>query len=132
VRGAVDTDELNDIAWFTPSGEEMTDRDWSSGFGQCITVFLNGDGIPDVDERGDRVLDDSFLMCFNASANDIEVTLPGTRYGEAWAVVVDTATGEVITLSAAPGVVAATPPTQPAGGTLTVPSRSLLVLQRTE
>ncbi|MBO0848780.1 MAG: glycogen debranching protein GlgX [Pseudonocardia sp.] len=133
VRGAVsDNENLNDIAWFTPSGEEMTDRDWSSGFGQSITVFLNGDGIPDVDERGDRVVDDSFLLCFNASAGDIDVTLPDHRYGTAWAVVVNTATGEVLTLSDAPGVVAATPATQQAGDTLTVPSRSLLVLQRTE
>ncbi|GAA5168512.1 glycogen debranching protein GlgX [Pseudonocardia eucalypti] len=135
VRGAVaptDSDSLHDIAWFTPSGEEMTDRDWSSGFGQCITVFLNGDGIPDVDERGERLLDDSFLLCFNASADGIEVTLPGALYGGAWAVVVDTASGDVITLSDAPGMVSAEPVTQPAGGTLTVPSRSLLVLQRTE
>ncbi|WP_028925835.1 glycogen debranching protein GlgX [Pseudonocardia acaciae] len=133
VRGAVsDTENLNDIAWFTPSGQEMTDRDWSSGFGQCITVFLNGDGIPDVDERGDRVLDDSFLLCFNASADGIDVALPDQHYGKAWAVVVNTDSGEVVTLSDAPGVVAASPSTQPAGGTLTVPSRSLLVLQRTE
>jgi glycogen operon protein len=132
VRGAADTDELNDIAWFTPSGEEMTDRDWSSGFGQCVTVFLNGDGIPDVDERGDRILDDSFLLCFNASSEDIEVTLPGERYGGPWAVVVDTAVGEVHTLSDAPGIVAHEPETLAEGSTMTVPSRSLLVLQRTD
>jgi isoamylase len=135
VRGAVsssDSDSLNDIAWFTPSGQEMTERDWNSGFGQCVVVFLNGDGIPDVDERGDRVIDDSFLLCFNASAKDIPVVLPGRRYGASWAVVIDTATGEVITLAEAPGVVAASPPLWPAGGTLNVPSRSLFVLQRTE
>jgi isoamylase len=135
VRDAVsapDSDSLNDIAWFTPSGEEMTDRDWSCGFGQCITVFLNGDGIPDVDERGDRVTDESFLLCLNASSDDIEVTLPDQRYGELWAVVVNTATGEVVTLASGPGIVAAEPDTLAEGSTLTVPSRSLLVLQRTE
>jgi isoamylase len=135
VRGAVsasDSHSLNDIAWFTPSGEEMTDRDWSCSFGQCITVFLNGDGIPDVDERGDRVTDESFLLCLNASSDDIEVTLPDQRYGELWAVVVNTATGEVATLSSGPGIVAAEPDTLAEGSTLTVPSRSLLVLQRTE
>jgi glycogen operon protein len=132
VRGAASNDELNDIAWFTPSGEEMTDRDWSSGFGQCVMVFLNGDGIPDVDERGDRVLDDSFLMCFNASAGDIEVTLPGERYGGPWALVVNTATGEVSSLAQSPGVVSAQPETIAEGSVLLVPARSLLVLQRTE
>jgi glycogen operon protein len=132
IRGAGDDAELHDIAWFTPSGDEMTDRDWSSGFGQSIVVFLNGDAIPDVDERGDRVVDDSFLLCFNASAEDIETTLPDARYGRAWAVVIDTARGEVVTLATAPGTVPAAPRTAPPGGTLTAAARSLLVLQRTE
>ncbi|MBA2324030.1 MAG: glycogen debranching protein GlgX [Pseudonocardiales bacterium] len=130
IRGAGDSEELHDIAWFTPSGHEMTDQDWSSGFGQSIVVFLNGDAIPDVSERGERVIDDSFLLCFNASDQDIETTLPGERYGAAWAVVVDTARGEVVTLSNSPGVVAAEPEMHACGGTLTVPARSLLVLQR--
>jgi glycogen operon protein len=76
--------------------------------------------------------DDSFLLCFNASAQDIPVTLPDAGYGSTWAVVVDTASGEVVALGDSPGMVAATPPTVPAAGPLTVPARSLLVLQRTE
>jgi len=123
---------LPDIAWFQPSGEEMTDGDWGSGFGKCVVAFLNGDGISEADTRGERVTDDSFLLCLNAHYEDIEVTLPGAEYGSQWAVVVDTAAGEVITLSTAPGVVAADPP-MVAGGTVhTVPARSVLVLQRTE
>ena len=135
VRGAVtdsDSDSLNDIAWFTPAGEEMTDQDWSSGFGQCVVAFLNGNGIPDVDERGERATDDSFLLCFNASSDDIDVTLPDERYGGPWALVVNTATGEVVTLSGGPGLVAAEPDTFTGATTVTVPSRSLLVLQGTE
>jgi glycogen operon protein len=132
VRGAVGTDELDDIAWFTPDGKRMTERDWSSGFGQAIVVFLNGDGIPDVDERGDRVIDDSFLLCFNASDGDIDVTLPDERFGTEWAVVINTTTGEVLTLADAPGIVAARPDTLGAGSMLSLLSRSLVVLQRTE
>ena len=124
--------ELGDIAWFTPSGVEMTEQDWESGFGKCITVFLNGDGIRDVDSRGERVTDDSFLLCFNAHYEDIEARLPPRSYGVRWTVVVDSSTGEVQTLAPQPGVVAADPPTLAAGGTLSVPARSLLVLQRTE
>jgi glycogen operon protein len=47
-------------------------------------------------------------------------------------VVVDTAVGEVHTLSDAPGIVAHEPETLAEGSTMTVPSRSLLVLQRTD
>jgi isoamylase len=125
-------DSLQDIAWFTPAGEEMTEQDWDSGFGKCVTAFLNGDGITEADTRGNRVTDDSFLLCLNAHHEDIDATLPGPEYGSRWAIVVDTAEGEVTTLSTAPGVVAADPRTVDGGAVLTVPARSVLVLQRTE
>ncbi|MDN5931445.1 MAG: glycogen debranching protein GlgX, partial [Pseudonocardia sp.] len=115
---------LPDIAWFTPSGQEMTEGDWDSGFGKCVTVFLNGDGIFDVDARGERVVDDSFVVALNAHHEDIDVVLPGAAYGAKWAVVVDTATGEVITLATAPGMAATDPDTVDAGVTHRVPARS--------
>ncbi len=121
---------LPDIAWFQPSGQEMTGEDWDSGFGKCVVAFLNGQGISEADPRGERVTDDSFLLCLNAHYEDLEVTLPGAEYGERWAIVVDTAAGEVITLSVAPGIVAAEPPVTKGGATHLVPARSVLVLQR--
>jgi glycogen operon protein len=121
---------LPDIAWFQPSGQEMTGEDWDSGFGKCVVAFLNGQGISEADPRGERVTDDSFLLCLNAHYEDLEVTLPGVEYGERWAIVVDTAAGEVITLSVAPGIVAAEPPVAKGGDTHLVPARSVLVMQR--
>jgi glycogen operon protein len=118
-------DELGDIAWFTPSGEKMTEQNWDDGFGKAIMVFLNGAGIPDLDQRGMRVLDDSFLMAFNAHYEDIDMTLPDQDYGDGWRVVVDTATGEVLGESDNERVVTA-------GGPLKVTARSLTVLQRVE
>ncbi|GAA1837988.1 glycogen debranching protein GlgX [Pseudonocardia ailaonensis] len=124
-------DSLADIAWFTPDGTEMTEGDWDSGFGKCVIAFLNGEGIADVDPRGERVTDDSFLIAFNAHWEDIDVTLPGPEYGKEWAIVVDTAAGEVVTLATVPGVVAAEPLMTRAQAVHTIPARSLLVLQRT-
>jgi len=114
-------DELRDIAWFTPGGDEMSEQDWESGFGRCIVVFLNGDGITDLDKRGERVHDESFLMCFNAHHEDIEAVLPHDGYGATWAVVLDTATGRV--RRDQPSIV-------PAAGTLNLVARSLVVLRR--
>jgi isoamylase len=128
-RGRRRAGALADIAWFQPSGEEMTEQDWDSGFGKCVTVFLNGQGMDEADTRGERVTDDSFLICLNAHYEDIDVTLPGPEYGTQWAVVVDTAAGEVTTLSTAPGVVAAEPHTVAGGGVHRVVARSVLVLQ---
>jgi isoamylase len=110
---------------------EMTEQDWDSGFGKCVTVFLNGQGMDEVDTRGERVADDSFLLCLNAHYEDIDVTLPGRDYGDQWAIVVDTATGAVVTLSTAPGVAAAEPHTVAGGAVHRVSARSVLVLQRT-
>ncbi|MGZ3145797.1 glycogen debranching protein GlgX [Lentzea chajnantorensis] len=113
-------DELRDIAWFTPSGEEMTEQNWEDDFGKCIVVFLNGEGIPDLDQSGMRVVDDSFLIAFNAHHEDIEVTLPEPTYGPEWVVVVDTATGEV----------GEREKPIPATGQLVLAARSLVVLKR--
>jgi glycogen operon protein len=101
-------------------------------------VFLNGDGIADLDRRGEQVRDDSFLLCFNAHDGDISMRLPNGDYGSEWSVVVDTFTGEVFAESGGGvivGVVAGDQPAGvraiPAGEPLNVPARSLIVLQRT-
>ena len=85
------TGDVCDIAWFTPGGEEMSGQDWNLALTSSLGVFLNGDGIPDRDARGEPVTDDSFLLLFNAAADSLGFTLPGREYGEGWEVVLDTA-----------------------------------------
>jgi isoamylase len=119
-------DQLRDIAWFRQDAAEMTEQDWGYGFGHYITVFLNGDAIGDLDPRGERVSDSSFLLCFNAHHTDLEVRLPGASYGSEWAVTVDTVTGE------AHAAIPESARVVHADATITVTARSLLVLQRTE
>ena len=82
-----------DISWFRPDGSEMNDEDWDTGFGKSVAVYLNGHGIPDLDPRGQRVTDDSFVVCFNAHHEPIEFTLPPEEFGAQWRTVVDTAAG---------------------------------------
>jgi isoamylase len=74
------------------------------------------------------VADDSFLMAFNAHHEDIDMTLPGPDYGDDWRLVVDTVTGEVAgeTFNTSEAEVV------PAGGSIKVTARSLVVLQRIE
>jgi glycogen operon protein len=140
-------DELRDIAWFSASGTEMSEQDWETDMGRCVMVFLNGQGIPDVDSRGERVVDDSFLLCFNAAPEDVDMILPASDYGQKWAVVLDTATAEVPGGIPVPGFgglgagAAANATgfdalegarTVEAKATLSVAGRSLVVLQRSE
>jgi isoamylase len=81
---------LADIAWLKMDGSRMSDGDWTNGYAQSVMVFLNGDAIAEPDTRGERIVDDSFLMLFNASPHDLSFTLPGEEYGGHWHVVVDT------------------------------------------
>ena len=54
-------------------------------------MYLNGHGIPDLDVRGQRVTDDSFVLCFNAHYEPIDFMLPTEEFGAAWVPVIYTA-----------------------------------------
>lgn len=82
--------ELGDIAWFTTSGEHMSDGDWHDGLARAVMVFLNGEAIAEPDVRGERVVDDSFLVMYNAAPEPVVFTLPPREFGEVWTCVADT------------------------------------------
>jgi len=110
-----------DIGWFTEAGTEMTDEHWNDGLAKTLTVWLNGDGIPSPDEWGDKVLDDDFLLLFNAAGETVRFTIPPAVAG-GWVIEIDTAAyGE-----------ASTP--QPSATTdlyrIDVVDRSVIVLRR--
>ncbi|WP_069812517.1 glycogen debranching protein GlgX [Streptomyces sp. TP-A0874] len=114
-------DELSDIAWFTPEGEEMARQDWEAAHARSLTVFLNGGAISEPGPRGERLDDDSFLLMFNAGERSQEFSVP-VGHGRQWRVVVDT--------GRAGGIGTGTSPEVSAGGRLTLIDRSLVVLRR--
>lgn len=58
----------------------MTAQDWDNDFGKSIAVFLNGQALPEPDRRGERVIDDSFLLCFNAHDHEVNFVMPHGDY----------------------------------------------------
>ncbi len=88
IRGS----DVGDIGWFTPGGTEMSDQDWQTGFAKSLGVFLNGDAIHTLDEHGQRVVDDSFYVMFNAHSEPVEFVLPESKWGEQWTIAFDTST----------------------------------------
>jgi glycogen operon protein len=82
---------VHDIHWFKPDGDEMEAEEWDSGFARSIALFLNGDELPDPDEQGRRVTDDSFLILFNAHDESVAFHTPGSDWGDVWTPVLDTA-----------------------------------------
>ncbi len=83
--------DAHDISWFTPASAQMNEADWGNGHARSLMVFLNGDAIHEPDPRGMAVRGDSFLMIFNAHSELLPFTLPGSEYGQAWTVEIDTA-----------------------------------------
>ncbi|HVM58652.1 MAG TPA: glycogen debranching protein GlgX [Gaiellaceae bacterium] len=108
---------LPDVWWFRTDGRRMTQRDWQRPDGHTLGVFLNGSEIPERTAHGEEIVDDSFLLLFNASPAPIEFTLPTRRFGRAWTV--ELATGEG-------------PPEGPIGSRarVAVQDRSLTLLRR--
>ena len=112
---------IEDIGWFTPAGEWMTEEDWESGFARSVSVFLNGDAIREPDARGEAVTDDSFFLLFNGHYEPISFTLPDLGAGERWEVAVDTA---------APLLDDADPRSVKTGDAVEVDARSVRVLRK--
>ncbi|MEU6346627.1 glycogen debranching protein GlgX [Streptomyces sp. NPDC046977] len=114
-------DELSDIAWFTPEGEEMTQDDWQEAQANALVVFLNGSAISEPGDRGERIADDSFLLMCNAWHEPLDFVVP-VNHGKEWQVVVDTQRPE--------GVPAGTGRKVTQGDRLRLADRSMVVLQR--
>jgi glycogen operon protein len=112
-------DEIRDIAWLTTAGVPMTSQDWDSGF-QCVAVFLNGDAIPAPNARGERVVDDTFLLCFNAHSEPVEFLAAEGDYAAEWSAELDSAAST----GSSDLVVKA-------GETFSVQGRSIVVLRKT-
>ncbi len=114
--------DITDIGWFVPDGKEMTEEHWGEGFAKSMAVFLNGEAIPNLDARGERITDKSFYLLFNAHHEPIPFTLPEPRWGQKWKKILATnemkfADGEEVFS---------------AGDKVVVDSRSLVLLSREE
>ncbi len=87
IRGS----KVKDISFLTPSGTEMSDEDWNSGFVRCLGLRLAGDLIDDENERGEPVVGETLLLLLNGHWEPIDFTLPETRRGYIWDRLFDTA-----------------------------------------
>lgn len=82
--------ERGDIMWFANNGEVMEDEDWDTWFARSVMVYLNGERIAEPNARGERVIDDDFLLAYNASEEDLDFTIPSTDTDAVWNVILCT------------------------------------------
>ena len=82
---------VKDILWLRPDGTEMTDEEWNQANAKTLGVFYSGSAVDEVDERGQVVTDDNFLLLMNAHHEPVPFYLPTVASGMAWVLLLDTA-----------------------------------------
>jgi isoamylase len=114
--------EVKDIMWFNPGGTEMTDDEWNSHFVRCLGMLLSGKTMDVRNEQGEPIIDETFLLLFNAHHESRRFVLPG-KLDVTWGLLLDTAeeTGFI-----------ATPRVLQAGQALKLLDRSLCLLHLME
>ena len=107
-----------DLGWLSPSGTALTDGEWNDPGTRTIGMYLSGRLRP---VPGDAASgkDESFLLLFHSGDDHHPFVLPGDPYGTRYRRVLDTHDDH-------PGVA---PWTDPAGGTVMLAPRNLIVLR---
>jgi isoamylase len=120
-RPVVGGDGGKDLAWFHPAGRELVDSDWYDQQLRTIGMYLDGRALRNLDERGEVVVDDSYLLVLHSGDEPVAFTLPSAPWGDAYEVIIDTTceTGEPD-----PG----SPPV-PGGEPLAIGARTAMVLR---
>ncbi len=84
---------LPDAWWFRPDGGRLARRDWEQPDG-ALGIFLNGEEISSLTARGERVVDESFIVLVNAHREPVDFVLPARRFGAHWVLELSTASSE--------------------------------------
>ena len=80
-----------DIAWYRPDGQEMTDEEWNTEWMRSLGVMFNGRTLNSMNEMGQPLSDDTFLILLNAHHETVQYSLPSTASRSGWTVLMNTA-----------------------------------------
>lgn len=83
-------EKIPQVEWFDHTGSIMDMDDWSNTHAFSVMIYLNGSDIPETDWYGKQMVDNDFILIFNAHYEPIMFTLPDEKYGRKWQLVVDT------------------------------------------
>jgi isoamylase len=97
----------------------MSDSEWEQDFARCLGMYLSGSAITDGGGHGQPIVDDDFLVLFNAHHEDVDFQIPALP-GEPWRSLIDTRENSGV----------ATARTLEAGQPYPLMGRSLVVLTR--
>ena len=110
---------VHDIGWYNPDGGKITEEQWHDGSAKAMGVFLNGEELIYPDPKGQRVMDDSYILLFNAQPEPQDFVIPPDLNQRQWTLLLDTEK---------PSGFVDDGPTYKADGVITVAEFSLIML----
>ena len=90
IRGSVE----RDVAWYGTDGKEVSDQAWNESWSKSIAVMFNGQTLNEMDDEGQPVVDESFLIIVNAADQGVEYVLPEPPNQTPWRQVLNTEDGD--------------------------------------
>jgi isoamylase len=106
-----------DIVWYGVDGQEMDEAAWSAGWAKSLAVMFNGQTLDTINEMGQAITDDTFLILLNSHCEPVTYSLPASVHDKGWELVLDTSNLQEPFKSAT------------MNGKLEVQSRSLVVMK---
>ncbi|HEY3840319.1 MAG TPA: glycogen debranching protein GlgX [Bryobacteraceae bacterium] len=82
---------VQDITWLRPDGEDMTEEEWNAGWIRALGLRLSGEVLDDLNNVGEPVRDDTFLILINSHHENVSFCLPKVSHQEiTWELCFDT------------------------------------------
>jgi isoamylase len=91
------------VRWLHPEGFEMSEAQWDEPQARCVGMVIDGQALTDTDRLGRRLVDDHFLLLFNAHHEDRSFLLPDAGATVPWLSCIDTACADGELRRALPG-----------------------------
>jgi isoamylase len=82
--------EIKDLYWLKADGTEMSESDWNAKHVRCICMVLPGDQITETNDKGERIVSDSFALLLNANHESVPFRLGARRRDLRWKCILDT------------------------------------------
>ncbi|HEY1692480.1 MAG TPA: glycogen debranching protein GlgX [Polyangiaceae bacterium] len=87
IRGA----DIRDILWIRNDGQPMSEEDWKAPITRALGMLIAGNGLDEVNERGDVLSDDDLFLVINGGHEALDFAMPNIEQGaEDWMLLVDT------------------------------------------
>lgn len=84
-------DRTHGVRWLPVDGFELSASQWDEPHARCQGMFINCSALQDTDRRGRHLVDDDFLLLFNAHHEELGFLLPDQGGPTPWQVCIDTA-----------------------------------------